>query len=238
MQELPRKILDPVLARLDQAFGSGYSAVVYGSVARDEFVEGVSDINLLLVCEQLDSERLARLGSSLVDLRQQGQPPPLLFEREEWARAADVFPVEMADMLTAHLAVRGPDPLASVRVDPGDLRRVLEQELRGKLLRLRQAYAVQRTEPQLLQAMVVRSVSSIAALFRALLVLAGSEPIRETPRALQAAGRVMGRDLGPVLELWEKHRTNDASCPPELLERYLAAISAAIRFVDQFIGGN
>lgn len=238
MQELPRKTLDPVLTKLDQAFGSGYSAVVYGSVARDEFVEGVSDINLLLVCDQLASEELARLGSSLVDLRQQGHPPPLLFERDEWARAADVFPVEMADMLAAHLAVRGPDPLAGIQVDPSDLRRVLEQEFRGKLLRLRQACAVQRTEPQILQAMVVRSVSSIAALFRAVLVLAGSQPARETPKALGAAGGVLGWDLGPVIELWERHRTNDASCPPELLERYLAAISAAIRFVDQFTGGN
>lgn len=238
MQELPRKILDPVLTKLDQAFGPGYSAVVYGSVARDEFVEGVSDINLLLVCDRLASEQLARLGSSLVDLRQQGHPPPLLFERDEWARAADVFPVEMADMLGAHLAVRGPDPLSVVRLDRGDLRRALEQELRGKLLRLRQACALQRTEPQVLNGLVVSSVSSIAALFRALLVLAGSEPPRDTTRALQAAGGVMGQDLGPVIELWEKHRRADASCPPELLERYLAAISAAIRFVDQFTGGN
>ena len=103
---------------------------------------------------------------------------------------------------------------------------------------LRQACAVQRTEPQVLQGLVVSSVSSLASLFRALLVLAGSEPSRETPRALRAAGAVLGRDLQPVIELWEKHRRSDASCPPELLEQYLAAISAAIRFVDHFTGGN
>ena len=238
MQELPRKILEPVLTGLDQAFGQRYSAVVYGSVPRDEFVEGVSDINLLLICDQLASEQLVRLGGILGDLRRQGYPPPLLFEPDEWARAADVFPVEMADMLAAHLTVRGPDPLSSIRVDPGDLRRVLEQELRGKLLRLRQACALQQTEPEVLQGSVVSSVSSMAALFRALLVLTGSRPASNTPEALRAAGLVLGHDLEPVIQLWEKHRRKDASCPPELLERYLAAISAAIRFVDQFTGGS
>ena len=238
MQELPRKVLEPVLAKLDQSLGSSYSAVVYGSVARDEFVEGVSDINLLLVCDQLASEQLAQMGASLVELRQQGHPPPLLFERDEWSRATDVFPVEMADMLAAHLSVRGPDPLLGVRVDPRDLRRVLEQELRGKLLRLRQACVLQRTEPAGLQALVVSSVSSIAALFRALVVLTGAEPSRDTAQALTQAGHLLGRDLAAVTELWEKRRHQDVSCSSELLEQYLAAISAAIRFVDQFTGGN
>lgn len=238
MQDQPRKILDPVLTKLDRSLGPGYSAVVYGSVARDEFVEGVSDINLLLVCDQLAPEQLARMGDSLGELRQQGHPPPLLFERGEWARAADVFPVEMADMLAAHLSVRGPDPLLGVRVDPGDLRRVLEQELRGKLLRLRQAGTLQRIEPMALQALVVTSVSSIAALFRALVVLGGAEPSRDTMQAVTQAGQILGRDLSAVTELWEKRRRNDRSCSTELLERYLAAISAAIRFVDQFTGGN
>lgn len=238
MQESPRKVLDPVLTKLDQALGPSYSALVYGSVARDEFVEGVSDINLLLVCEQLAAEQLARLGPALVDLRQQGHPPPLLFEREEWARAGDVFPVEMADMLAAHLSVRGSNPLSGTQLDSRDLRRVLEQELRGKLLRLRQACALQRTEPQVLQGLVVSSVSSIAALFRAMLVLVGSDVPKDTRQALLAAGTVLEHDLQPVIELWEKHRRKDASCSPELLERYLAAISAAIRFVDQFTGGE
>lgn len=238
MQELPRKILDPVLNKLDRSLGPSYSAVVYGSVARDEFLDGVSDINLLLLCDQLASEQLAGLGASLVDLRHQGHPPPLLFERDEWIRAADVFPIEMADMLAAHLVVRGPDPLAGVQVDPRDLRRALEQELRGKLLRLRQAGALQRTEPEALQALVVSSVSSIAALFRALVVLTGAEPPRDTAQALAQAGRIVGRDLTAVAELWDRRRRKDLSCPPELQERYLAAISAAIRFVDQFTGGN
>jgi predicted nucleotidyltransferase len=238
MQEMPRRIVDPVLAQLDEAVGAGYSAVLYGSAARAEFVEGVSDVNLLLVCDRLDSERLRHLGRALAALRHQGQPPPLLIERDEWTRAADVFPVEIVDMQVAHECLRGSDPLAGMEVAPADLRRALEQELRGKLLRLRQAYALHAGEPRVLEEVVVHSVTSIAALLRALLVLAGTRPPRETPAMLTLAGERLGTDLQAVATLWEKRRRQEPDCPPVLFEKYLAAIGAAIRFVDHFTEGG
>lgn len=238
MQEAARRIVDPVLSELDRAFGSGYSAVLYGSAARGEFVEGISDVNLLLVSERLDPERLRKLGAALMSLRHQGQPPPLLMARDEWARAADVFPIEIVDMRVAHETLRGADPLAGVEVGPAELRRALEHELRGKLLRLRQAYALHAGEPKVLEEVVVHSVTSIAALWRALLVLSGGTPPRETPAMLLAVGRILGADVQPVAQLWDKRRRRDPDCPPELFEGYLAAIGAAVRFVDQFTGGG
>jgi hypothetical protein len=238
MQELPRTVLNPVLASLDQSLGATYSAVVYGSVAREEYVEGVSDLNLLLVVDRLDPARLRSLGAAWLPLRHQGHPPPLLLERTEWARVADGFPVEFADMQFAHETLRGQDPLHETEVHPHDLRRALEQELRGKLLRLRQAYALHATEPRVLEDVVAGSVTSIAALFRVMLILAKRPVSRETPAALEEAGRLIGTDAGAVVRLWEQSRRKETTCPPELFEGYLAAIGAAIRFVDQFTGGE
>jgi predicted nucleotidyltransferase len=237
MQEGPRRMLGPVLAELDQSLGSGYSAVIYGSVARDEYVEGVSDLNLLLLCDRLDPGRLHELGRPLSDWSRRGQPPPLLFEPEEWASAADVFPIEIVDMQLAHEVVRGSDPLAGVRVAKDDLRRALEHELRGKLLRLRQAYVLHRGEPRVLEEVVVHSVTSIVALFRAVLALWDRPVPRESPGAIEAAARLIGTDPGAVAQLWEQRRRQAAECPPALFEGYLAAIRAAIGSVDQFTGG-
>jgi predicted nucleotidyltransferase len=238
MQEEVRRIVDPVLRDLDRALGSDYSAVLYGSAARGEFVEGLSDVNLLLVSERLDPERLRGLGAALRTLRKQGQPPPLLMARDEWARAADVFPIEIVDMRVAHDPLRGADPLTGVEVRPAELRRALEHELRGKLLRLRQAYALHAGEPAVLAEVVVHSVTSVAALLRAFLVLAGERPPRETPAMLLLAERILGVSVQPVAQLWEKRRRRDPECSPDLFEGYLAAISAAVRFVDQFTGGG
>ena len=67
--------------------------------------------------------------------------PPLLISRAEWARASDVFPIEITDMRAGYQVLRGSDPLAAATVSRADLRQALERELRGKLLRLRQGYA-------------------------------------------------------------------------------------------------
>ena len=239
MQSAVRRITDPILGGVDRELGSSYSAVVYGSVARGEFLEGVSDVNLLLVCDALSPDVLRRLGGALLGLRHLRQPPPLLIERSEWDRAADVFPIEITDMQLAHETLRGSDPVVGMRVEPADLRESLEQELRGKLLRLRQAFAVHAGEAKALHDVAVHTVNSIATLFRVALRLYHREVPAATPACMAAAGAAMNVDTGPVIALWERRRRKESACPPELFEGYLAAVTAAVRVIDQFTrGGN
>jgi len=238
MEEKTQALLRPVLDRLDRALGQEYSLVIYGSAARGEFLAGRSDLNLLLVADQLDGPRLREVGAALGDLTRQGYPPPLLIERGEWGRAGDVFPIEIRDMQAAHQVLRGSDPLSGMQVDPADLRRALEQELRGKLLRLRQAYALHAGDPEVLQAAAAMSVSSVAALLRVTGFLLGMAMPRETAAMLSAIGAAIGVDCTVVATLWEERRRGAGRCDAGMFERYLAAITAAIRVVDQFTGGG
>ncbi len=237
MQPEAQRIVEPLLEQLDRSLGSSYQALLYGSAARNEFVPGVSDLNLLLLHDRLGPDRLRDLAAALRGSGDRDLPPPLLLEREEWSRAADVFPIEIVDMQAAHVALRGPDPLEGLKVEPGDLRRALEHELRGKLLRLRQAYVLFAADPERLEEVVGSSVGSVAALFRALLALAGREVPRDTPAAIRSAGPVIGADSDPVRVLWEERRRKVTRCPPERFEGYLAAIAAAVGWVDKFTGG-
>jgi hypothetical protein len=163
----------------------------------------------------------------------------LLLERDEWARAEDVFPIEVTDMQLAHQVLRGADPLSGMRVDRADLRRALEQEFRAKLLRLRQAFALQSADPQALGEVASRSVASVAALFRVALALHGRPVPATTPECLAAAGTAMGVTTAPVIALWRARQTTGASCSATEFEGYLAAVAAAVRVTDQFTpGGN
>jgi predicted nucleotidyltransferase len=238
MQEAIDHIVTPVLADLDSVWPSGYAAVLYGSGARGEFAPGISDVNLLVVCEALDVAALHRLGGPVRKLRDAGQPPPLLIERGEWERATDVFPIEITDMQVAHAVLRGLDPVAGRRVDPADLRRALEAELRAKQLRLRQAYAAGIADPDVLSQVAAGTVSSVATLLRVSLVLAGKPVPPATPDCLGAAGRVLGIDTAPVAEVWARRRKGDRSCPPALFEGYLSAVAGAVRATDQFTRGG
>jgi hypothetical protein len=237
MHDAIGRMVAPLLEGLDRELGIGYSAVLYGSAARGEWQPGISDVNLLLVCESLRPETLRRLSATFESLRREHQPPPLLVERDEWSRAADVFPIELSDMQLAHETLRGEDPVAGLQVERGDLRRALEQEFRAKLLRLRQAFAAHSADPRALGQVAAHSVASIAALFRVALSLHGKRVPRATPECLAAAGAALDIATAPVAELWHVRRGKQATSPA-LFEAYLAAVAAAVGMIDQFIPGG
>ena len=231
-------LVTPLLEEIDGELDAGYSAVLYGSAARGEYLAGTSDLNLLLVCGSLRPEVLRALSPALERLRRERQTPPLLIELGEWERAADVFPIEVTDMQAAHETLRGADPVSGISVDRGDLRRALEEELRGRLLRLRQSFALHASDAAALGEIAARSISSVAALLRASLALHGKPVPRATPEALQSAGAALGVNTGSVVELWQG-RAARAACRSEVFEAYLAAVASAVRVIDQFTpGGN
>lgn len=238
MQEAIAQTVTPLLEQIDRELGASYAAVLYGSAARGEFQPGRSDINLLLVCDSLRPETLRRLSAALEHLSQRQQAPPLLFEREEWARAADVFPIEVTDMQLAHELLRGADPVNGMQVERADLRRTLEQEFRAKLLRLRQVFALQSSDAAALGEVAARSVASVAALLRAALALHGRVVPSTTPECLAAAGAAMGVATEPVKQLWLTRHAAKHHCSREQFEAYLAAVAAAVRVIDQFTGGG
>jgi hypothetical protein len=238
MQPEAVNLVTPVLERIDTVLGNRYDALLYGSAARQEFRAGVSDVNLLLVCEDLGPDVLRRLSSALRGLRREWQAPPLLVQREEWAAATDVFPIEVTDMRIAHVLLRGNDPVTGRIVAAADLRRALETELRAKLVRLRQAYVLEGTEPRILGRLASGTVASVASLLRvALYLLRGTAPVA-TPAALAAAGAALGVSTGPVAELWQRRTSDGPPCDPDLFEGYLTAVAAAVHAVDSFSGGG
>jgi hypothetical protein len=150
MHDAVDRVVTPFLAEVDSAVGAGYTAILYGSGARGDFVPGHSDINLMLILDDIRPATLRALGPAFAGWRKESPEPPLLIGRGEWREAADTFPIEITDMRAACRVLRGTDPLAGLVVQPTDLRRAVERELRGKLLRLRQGYAAAAGDPLVL----------------------------------------------------------------------------------------
>jgi hypothetical protein len=238
MLEAVDRIVTPFLKAADAALGEHYSAVLYGSGARGDFVPGRSDVNLILVAEALSPPTLAALGGAFAGWAKSGLEPPLLITRAEWARATDVFPIEIADMRAGYQLLRGADPLDGVAAAPADLRQALEREFRGKLLRLRQGYAAAAGDPAALGTLAIRSAATILVLLRGLLTLVG-RGIPKDPLQLAVAGaEALGVDSEPLL-LVTRHRGDAAwRCPPESFEAYMDVAARAARFLDQLHPGD
>ena len=235
---LTTEIIEPFLAKVDAAVGPDYSAVLYGSVARGENIPGVSDINLLLVLERLTSDILSRLEPPYRAWVEQNLPPPLLMTRAEWERASDVFPVEISDMKTAYRTLRGTDPVAAMVVSPADHRRALERDFRGKLNRLRQAFVSSERDPGSLGIFARQSITSVAVLYRSLLVLLGQPVPADLAGVFAEAGRIVGFDPATLSDIAAQRGEQGWKCPREAFEQYLSAVERTVSHVDQLQPGD
>jgi predicted nucleotidyltransferase len=238
MHDSVERVVTPFLAAADAALGAGYSALLYGSAARGDYVHGRSNINLMLVLDDASPSRLRALAPAFAAWRKTAAEPPLLISRAEWARASDVFPIEITDMRAGYKVLRGADPLGNSRVDRRDLRQALEREFRGKLLRLRQGYAASAGDGKRLGELAAGSVMTILVLLRSLLTLAG-RPVPPTPTSLAVeAASLLGVAAGALSTPVERRGERGWQCSSVEFEEYLQAVSRAAEYVDHFQLGD
>jgi hypothetical protein len=238
MRESVARVVDAFLAEADKTLGAGYSAILYGSAARDDYVPGRSNINLMLVLEQVTLSVLRSLGPAFTGWRKGTPEPPLLLSRPEWTRATDAFPIEITDMQTSYQVLRGSDPLQGLRVDPADLRKALEREFRGKLLRLRQGYATYAPDPAALGKLGLQSAATILVLLRGLLTLI-AKTVPADPLELAAAAAAEVGFEGEHLLHVVRHRTDrEWRCQAAEFENYMSAVEDSARYVDQLQLGD
>lgn len=225
-------LIETLLANLDRALGASYAAVLFGSAARGDFVEGVSDINVLLVLEDGTPATLAKLHAPLGAWYEAGQMAPLLLTREEWLRAADVFPIEVVDLQDAHRLLRGADPVSTLTANLVHLRLALEADLRGKLLRLRRGFVALHHDPIAMSRLLASGSSQVVLLFRALHRLVGRDIPREREGVIRGAAAIAGFDAEAVLAVDRRRGSGDWRATRAEYEAYLGAVEIAVRFVD------
>lgn len=179
--------------------GALQAAVLYGSAAAGEAVEGRSDLNVLAVVSHADLDMLRRLASTMRGWQEAGNPPVLVLTAAEWRRSADIFPMEYADILERHRVLAGALALEGIVVRPEELRLQLEQEAMGKLLRLRRGAMLAGTDPARQRALLEDSLPALLVLFRAYLRLTGVRPAPDRAQVIHAAADRAGFDAAPFV---------------------------------------
>jgi len=210
--------------------------LLYGSWARGTHVPDRSDVNTLLICDGVDQALFDALTPLVRVWIRAGHPAPLILAEREWRESADAFPIEYEDMREAHRLLAGRDPWPGIQVDREQLRRQLEHELMGKLVRLRQAYAALQEDPKQLARVVVGSSGGFFTMLRAVLRFVG-RPVPASPAELvRSAAAVIGfpaDGLAPLVQ----HAVGGPM--PRLAKRdplataYLAAVARTAEFVNR-----
>jgi len=208
--------------------------VVYGPAARDEDV-GDGELNVLVILRDLELATLAAAGPAITRFVGRGLPHPRLVTPESLAAAADVFPIELAEIVERHVLVHGRFPHADLpAVDREHLRLQCERELREKLMRLDEAYVAAAGSERALRRLLVSSYPTFAALFRACLRLTQKALPPSSIAAVEAFCVAMGVEASPFVEVDRLRRglAIDVAIPT-LFARYHAAIVRAVNAVDR-----
>lgn len=219
-----------------EAFGARLrSVLLYGSVARGEYIEGVSNINVLVLLDEIDPTTLRTAAPRALQWASSGLVP-LLLEADEWARASDVFAIEVLDMLDAHDALHGPDPLQGLEVSAEALRLQAERELRGKLVTLHSGMLGGAEKPEALGDLLRVALPSYLTYVRAALRLAG-QPVPPTSAAvIEAGARTVSFDpagLKAALDARSTRARWKVSITDRVMESYHAAAERLAEFVDR-----
>jgi predicted nucleotidyltransferase len=168
--------LDDFIKNLKEIYGEGLiSVILYGSAASGEFVYRHSNLNLLVVLKNADLENLKK-ASGVINKWKFRDIHPLFFTKEYIMSSNDVFPIEFLDMKENYTVLTGEDILKDAVVNTKNLRFQCEQELKVKLINLRQLYLRRNKYGPGLSNLLFKSFTSILHILRNVLRLKGKQP--------------------------------------------------------------
>jgi hypothetical protein len=224
--------VDDAVAALRADLGENlYSCCLYGSAVRGNIVEGVSDINLLIVLNTSDSAAHDCIASAI---RSNPRIDPFVLGRNGFERSVRAFAAKFASIKRNYRVVHGADPLALIEIDPSLERFLCEQAIRN--LRLRMVYAyVMRSRRKNYEQFLTRSVTPLFLRLSEVVRLSGGQVPSDFTQRVGMFEKEFGIDgsvLHDLLALKQKPRgLNDT----EILSwhgRLIPVLNAAIGWIE------
>ena len=213
------------------------SVVLYGSAAAGDHVELRSDYNLLIALNRITPEDLRQAQAPMREWQRLGHPLPVYFTVEELSDAADVFPIEFHQMANARIVLYGHDPFEFAKLSDANLRHQTEYELRSKLIQLRRLYIPASVSIQKLCDLMSDSLSSFAALFRAVLLLHGQEAPVSKPDCVRTTARLFNLDPIPFERIFDFRAGGNLPSSEkeanEIFSAYMMQLEPVVEAVDE-----
>ncbi|MCD6162137.1 MAG: hypothetical protein J7K40_06960 [candidate division Zixibacteria bacterium] len=243
LPEKSRKTVIKFAESLIEAFDNNlYSLILFGSAARasrrggaDEFKEGASDINTVIILESVAKNELNVILDIGRKFKKSGLALPLVFKRGHIPTSLDTFPLEFSDMKHNHIILHGADPLEEAVIETSNLRYQCEVQFKGQLVQLRRGYLASGEDSEMLTQLISGSVSSIMAACRGMVWMSGKTPPDMAPDLLKLVHNDYKVDTEPIAHAWRvKHGDAEESTASleNLFDEYMKSIEKLADVVD------
>jgi len=184
-----------------------FSILVYGSAAGVNYNPGVSNINIVVIVKNLDFSALNQSLGAVKWGRKHKIATPLFLTKDYIHSSLDVFPIEFSEIKEQHKVIFGEDIFKDLEIPLKDVRLLCEQQVKGKLLRLRQAYLDIGSNSSILKNLLISALSDLTPVFRQLIMLKGQKPIEQKEEMLKSLASIFSLDQEPFLAVYhDKNR--------------------------------
>lgn len=216
-EEIISDVRGTFLDRIKNSFKENLlSVLLYGSAASGDFIPGVSDVNVLIILNEIDKEQIEKFGRENFRSMNRHRITPLILSRTEFQNSADVFPMEYFDIQEQNSVLFGEDETKMLKLERKNLRHQLEERLRGCLNSIRQMIIASRGRKRHLRINLRILFGSFKSLFRGLLRLRGVSPIpNQWEEILELLHENFGVDVKPLMEI-HKLRSGEKIDPLKL----------------------
>ena len=213
-----------------------HSIHIVGSALTEDYDPAISDINSVVVLDNMDLkfiEFLAPLGKRYGKKR---IAAPLIMTPAYINASLDVFPIEFFNIQKVHYTIFGKDVFQDLEIKKSDMRRQCEQELKIKLMGLRQGLIAAAGDKRLLNRGFAESFSGYMPLFKSIILILGQDPPQNNNAVLSVLEEVSGVDTGVfknVLNLKQKKAKPSIEQLNIVFEEYYAALEKLGEIIDE-----
>ncbi len=229
-----RERIEPYCKEMIEIHGDNLKSIcVYGSSTGVDFVQGKSNINMLIVMGRIDPPDLKKSLSIVKKGMKRDIVAPLMLTVDYMKTSNDVFPIEFLEMKENHILIYGLDLLKDLQVEDNNLRLECEEQLKGGLVRMYQTYLEVGLSEKRISELMIHSITSFFPVMRNILRLRGEAvPVKknEIIRRISSVAHVDGNVLDQVLELKNTGKTRGGL--EKLFGDYMEEIEKLTVFIE------
>jgi hypothetical protein len=193
-------------------------------------------VHTLALVDDLSVDDLGRLAALTAAWEKRGLAIPLILSPRELARSLDAFPLEYSQILARHVVVFGEHPFKDLAVDPQDLRRACETQVKSHFLHLREGYLQAAGDARKVGDLVAASAPPLRALLVNLARLHGANA--RSPEALlhflESTLNVPTDGLRPIVLYGTRSSSFRGPDLADAYPAYHAAVAYLARLVDEW----
>jgi hypothetical protein len=213
-----------------------HSLYLVGSVLTEDYLDKISDINSIIMLQEIDFTFLDTLLPLGKRYRRQGLAVPLVMDPEYLHRSVKVFPVEFLSFKLVHHTLYGEDLLAGLEINRQELKIQCERELKGRIIWLQKHYVSSMGDRKALAEYMISHMDGFLPILRGILLVLGHEPPQGLKKVLDLISIATGIDTRVFARIYQIKK-NQAKLTKEEGSQLFAGFYEAVRRLVEVVDG-